>query len=260
MGRNIKAAKGRSAVGRRSVDANADLAPLQLAVAEELAGLGTWYIGPGSSVIQCSAGLARILGLGEGPVHVAWRSLLRRVAAGQRRSLLAAVRKDAASTNVEVGVRDSMGQSRTILSLSIDKGPEGIWGVAQDITALRNVTAALDKSESRWEVVLESAGQGAWDANLVTGEVYHSRTWRMLRGMHPDGDVQDTHENWISRVHPEDIDRIQAIIANEHEGSVNGARMDCPRVLSAPIRTSPNASLPKPRTHGCASGSSSRSR
>ncbi len=220
MGRMSKARNGRNNVGFQAVDANADLAALQLTIAEELASLGTWFLSPGGNLIACSAGLARIIGLGEGPVSTPVRPLLRRVAAQQRKSLLAAIRDADASATIEIAVRDSMGQSRTILSVSVNKGPEGIWGVAHDLTALRNVSAALDKSESRWEVVLESAGQGAWDANLVTGEVYHSPTWRKLRGMHPDGDVQDTHENWISRVHPDDIGRIQAIIAKEHDGSM----------------------------------------
>ena len=220
MGRTGKASKGNNAVSRKAADANADLAALQLAIAEEVAGIGTWFLEPDGKVIACSAGLARIIGLGDGPVSTPVRPLLRRVVADQRKGLLAAIRDAEGSANIEVALSDSMAQSRTVLAVSVNKGPEGIWGIAHDLTALRNLSAALDKSESRWEIVLESASQGAWDANLLTGEVYHSRTWRKLRGMHPDGDVQDTHENWISRVHPDDIGRVQEIIAKEHDGSV----------------------------------------
>jgi diguanylate cyclase (GGDEF)-like protein/PAS domain S-box-containing protein len=221
MGRSDKATRGGAAAHREALAAKPGLAAQQLAIAEGLAGLGTWSWVSGSKVIQCSAGLVRILGLGDGPVAVAARSLLRRIAPSQRRAVLATIRNAAPSTHAEIAVLDSMSQSRTILSVNINRSSKGFFGVAHDVTALRSVSAALDKSESRWEIALESANQGVWDADVVTGEVYHSRTWRLLRGMHPEGEVLDTHESWKARVHPDDFDRIQALIARQHAGEVD---------------------------------------
>ena len=160
-----------------------------------------------------------ILGLDSAAGAVDVRSLLRRVVPAHRRHVFCALR-DPGPDPIEVAVEDSFGTSRTILSVAIKTDEQGFWGIGHDVTALRKVTAELNQSESRWEMALESAGQAAWDSNIETGEVYHSRTWRVMRGMHPEGDVQDTHENWIGRVHPDDIDRIQAIIAKEHAGEV----------------------------------------
>jgi diguanylate cyclase (GGDEF)-like protein/PAS domain S-box-containing protein len=190
-----------------------------LAIAEELVGLGTWSWQRGSNAVDCSAGLARILGLGRGRERVAARPLLRRVAVTQRRALLATIRHGAPTANIELAVLDSMGQSRTVLSVHIRKDVDGFWGVAHDVTALRSVSAALDQSESRWEIALECARQGVWDSDVLTGEVYHSRTWRALRGMHPAGDVLDTHESWKARVHPDDLERILALIATQQSGA-----------------------------------------
>jgi diguanylate cyclase (GGDEF)-like protein/PAS domain S-box-containing protein len=190
-----------------------------LAAAEQIAGLGLWRWRPGSRTIELSVGLMRILGLGAEPGSMRARVLLRRLLPAHRRLVFAALRSPSPDP-IEVAVDDSFSNSRSTLSVAVKTDAQGFWGIGHDVTALRNVAAALDKSESRWEIALESAGQAAWDSDLVTGEVYHSRTWRVMRGMHPDGDVRDTHENWISRVHPDDIDRIQEIIAKEHTGEV----------------------------------------
>lgn len=190
----------------------------QLVAAEAVAGFGTWRWRPGSLRLICSAGLARILALsGE---ELPLRPLLRRIGSADRRALFAALRGDAAGTRLEVAVADSVRHSRSVLSLSIHRDEKGLWGIAHDVTALRTISAQLDQSESRWGMALESAGQGVWDSNVVTGEVYHSRTWRRLRGMHPDGDIRDTHENWLSRVHPGDLDRILALIALQQSGEL----------------------------------------
>ena len=196
----------------------------QLAAAESLAGLGTWRWPAASRTIVCSEGLRRLLRLEGGQASA--RVILRRIPAQHRRELLSALRSGLPVTTLEVAVDDSKKNSRSIFAVAVHADATGRWGVAHDITALRHVSAALDQSETRWETALESAGQAAWDSNLVTGEVYHSRAWRVLRGLHPDGDVQDTHENWIGRVHPDDIDRIQAIIAREHSGDVREVALE----------------------------------
>src|SRR5687768_6585491 len=114
MGRSDKATSGRRTASREALDTKADLAMRQLAIAEQLAGLGTWAWRSGSNVVDCSTGLARILGLGEGKLAASARSLLRRVAASQRKRLLTAIRSAAPSTITEIAVLDSRGQSRTI--------------------------------------------------------------------------------------------------------------------------------------------------
>jgi diguanylate cyclase (GGDEF)-like protein/PAS domain S-box-containing protein len=191
-----------------------------LAAAEAVASFGFWRWRPGRPDVELSAGLMRILGLGQKPASLPVRPILLRMQPAHRRALLQALRDNEAKT-LEVVVDDSRGMSRSALTLTVNIDRTGHWGIAHDVTALRNVTAALHDSESRWEMALESAGQAIWDSDVATGQVYHSRTWRVMRGMHPDGDVLDTHENWISRVHPDDLERIQELIARQHRGELD---------------------------------------
>jgi diguanylate cyclase (GGDEF)-like protein/PAS domain S-box-containing protein len=198
-----------------------DRSQAQLRLAEGLVGMGTWSWPRGTMTLDCSAGLARLLGLGDSRTKTSVRGLLRRIPATFRRRLFAALRgAREAPADVEIGLEDSHRNSRSLLALAIRCDDGHYFGVVHDVTVFRRVTAQLDSSENRWELALESAGQGAWDSNLETGEVYHSRSWRTLRGMNPEGDPRDTHENWIGRVHADDLERVQALIARQHDGEV----------------------------------------
>ena len=75
-----------------------------------------------------------------------------------------------------------------------------------DIDGQKKAEEALIAAENRWNFALESAGQGVWDHDLRAGKSFHSRMWKIMRGLDPDGDYDDTQEGWLERVHPEDRD------------------------------------------------------
>lgn len=64
--------------------------------------------------------------------------------------------------------------------------------------------ASLVESEERWKLALESAGEGVWDWNVVTGELQLSRRWKQLLG-HAEDEISDSLEEWKSRVHLDDL-------------------------------------------------------
>ncbi|MGG6238110.1 PAS domain S-box protein [Nodosilinea sp. AN01ver1] len=78
-----------------------------------------------------------------------------------------------------------------------------IGGIAIDITELKQTEAALRDSEARWQFALEGAGDGLWDWNLQTNELFYSRQWKAMLG-YEDHEIGTSLDEWDSRVHPDD--------------------------------------------------------
>lgn len=195
-----------------------------MAETEALAGFGRWGWSRDRG-LWCSEGLHNILGV----VSANVRPLLRRIPAQQRHMLIAALRQarsDQPPVAVEFRLRGANDHWRNCTAWIRKDADGGLWGIVQDITALRSMSAALERSESRWEIALQSAHQGVWDSDVETGIVYHSRTWRTMRGMHPDGDPEDDHGVWADRVHPDDLPRITELIARQHSGELARVHME----------------------------------
>jgi diguanylate cyclase (GGDEF)-like protein/PAS domain S-box-containing protein len=127
--------------------------------------------------------------------------------------------------DLELSVTGHDGGVRSVVTM-FREDASGFWGICQDVTMVRLVSAALDRSESRWEIALESARQGVWDADLDSGIVYHSRTWRTLRGMNPAFDTRDSHEGWLARLHPDDAEETLEAIRRQHAGEVRRTVME----------------------------------
>jgi len=89
---------------------------------------------------------------------------------------------------------------------------------ATNIDRQKRAEAALGHAESRWAFALEAAGQGVWDHDKRTDDMYYSRTWRTMRGYRPDEWVDPDQEAWLARVHPDDVPRIRANVDKQDLG------------------------------------------
>lgn len=78
-----------------------------------------------------------------------------------------------------------------------------VGGLGVDITELKQTEAALRDSEARWQFALEGAGDGLWDWNLQTNELFYSHQWKAMLG-YADDEIGTSLDEWNSRVHPED--------------------------------------------------------
>ena len=210
----------------RSKSASGNLRPDQLArqfsEAERLAGLGRWSWSPVDGLV-CSPGLLALLGRTDQP---AIRPLLRQL--GGRRPLFEAIRQvrsGIAAPTMELAIPLPDG-NRHLSTGIVRADGDTLWGLVQDVSAVRDMAAALDRSESRWEMALESARQGVWDSDISTGVVYHSRTWRKMRGMDPDSDAEDAQDVWADRVHPEDLPKVLDLIRRQHAGELLRVHME----------------------------------
>lgn len=80
-------------------------------------------------------------------------------------------------------------------------------GYITDITPQIDQARRLQESEMRWEFALEGGGNGVWDWNLQTNEVFFSRQWKNMLGFAED-EIANTLEEWERRVHPEDLNHV----------------------------------------------------
>ncbi|MFH1948346.1 MAG: CHASE domain-containing protein [Pseudomonadota bacterium] len=100
-------------------------------------------------------------------------------------------------------------------------------------TALEIATKATQKlhaSEERLRFALEGAGDGLWDWNVKTNEVYFSKRWKEILGF-SENETINTYDEWKRRVHPEDWKRVSADIKAHIEGKssiyINEHRVKC---------------------------------
>jgi diguanylate cyclase (GGDEF)-like protein/PAS domain S-box-containing protein len=78
----------------------------------------------------------------------------------------------------------------------------------------------ISENNARWETALEAAGQGMWEFDRSTDNVLQSRGWKKLRGYAEHEHVPMDRESWLSRVHPDDRERINT--TSEQQGAGDG--------------------------------------
>ncbi|MEY4731823.1 MAG: hypothetical protein RL681_769, partial [Candidatus Parcubacteria bacterium] len=93
----------------------------------------------------------------------------------------------------------------------------GFIGTEEDITLLKMQEAKVQESEQRLKLALEGNRDGLWDWNIVTDQVYFSPRWKEMLGF-GDDEIQGNVTEWEKRVHPDDLKRVQDILAAHLEG------------------------------------------
>ncbi len=81
----------------------------------------------------------------------------------------------------------------------------------------RNVMRKLQSLEFRWNFALEGSGQGVWDWDLRTDQVFFSRVLKEMLGF-AEGEFGNHVTDWSSRVHPDDFERVMADLRDHFEG------------------------------------------
>jgi len=80
-------------------------------------------------------------------------------------------------------------------------------GTTLDITERKRAELALAESEQRWHFALDGAGDGLWDWNAATNQVFFSKQWKTMLGFAED-EIGDTLDEWDKRVHPDDKEAV----------------------------------------------------
>jgi len=124
--------------------------------------------------------------------------------------------------NVKFRLRAKDGNYKWILArgkvfYDKDSKPKEMLGSHVDISHLRELEDKLRESEDRWQFALEGSGDGVWDWNIETGEVYFSTHWKEMLG-YKDEDIKESLQSWIDLVHPDQLQQVKQDIQNYLDG------------------------------------------
>ena len=93
-----------------------------------------------------------------------------------------------------------------------------VWdGVVIDISEQKEAIEQLLYSQEQMELALEVVGEGVWDWNLETGQVYRSRRWGAILG-YTANEIQPFQNIRASLVHPEDHPILEAKLQAHLDG------------------------------------------
>jgi diguanylate cyclase (GGDEF)-like protein/PAS domain S-box-containing protein len=96
--------------------------------------------------------------------------------------------------------------------------PIGVVTTCEDISDRKRAEAELRRSEERYALAARGTNDGLWDWDLATDRVYYSPRWKAMLG-YGEEDVGDRPSEWLERVHPDDVGRLQSKIAAHLEGA-----------------------------------------
>jgi diguanylate cyclase (GGDEF)-like protein len=178
----------------------------------------------------------------EGRVTV-WNDALERIASCARHralgsSLLAAVPalrttelpraiedavKAASPRTITLGL--SLGACARILQIKILPGSSGVTLLWYDVTDRSRAERELKRNVERLALAAEGANDGLWEWDLRTKEMYFSARWRAMVGL-PAAAGTGRPEEWIERIHPEDVAGLKEALKASLSGETRDFRYE----------------------------------
>src|SRR5690348_13603134 len=81
---------------------------------------------------------------------------------------------------------------------------------------LREAERRLKEAEARHELVMDAVREGVWDWNIAEGTMHYSDRVQAYVGL-PRGMLM-TPDDWIKRIHPEDVPHFRATLVAHMKG------------------------------------------
>ena len=92
-------------------------------------------------------------------------------------------------------------------------------GMNAMIERIKESQEALKESEYRWKFAVEGNGDGLWDWNVSTNEVYFSIEWKRMLGFEED-EIHNHIDEWKNRIHPDDLPNVYRDLERYFRGEV----------------------------------------
>ena len=124
--------------------------------------------------------------------------------------------------SMEYRLKNSQGEYRWLLDNGVPVFNsigefEGYIGSCTDIHEHKQLAQELEYSEFRWKFAIEGSGDGLWDWDIETSEVFFSKKWKSMLGF-AENEIEDILEEWEKRVHPDDVSQVMSEIKDYLEG------------------------------------------
>lgn len=197
---------------RRVLEADAARQELQLAVAQQLARLGSFEWDVRTGALHCSEQLCQIYGLPPGQRPRRFDDFLERVVPEDREMVESTLRRalqELGSFAMEQRIVRPDGAARQLETrgevIRDESGrPVALIGSCQDVTESREQEAALRRAEAEYRQLLESVQAVVWRADATTLQFrFVSSEAGPLLGYPPSRWVDDP-AFWPEHVHPDD--------------------------------------------------------
>ena len=83
----------------------------------------------------------------------------------------------------------------------------------------------VDQNRGPYSLAIQVSNDGLWDWDLTTNKIVYSPRWKEMLGL--DGDeISDLPDEWLGRIHPEDRDRVDALIEAYLEGTTSNFEIE----------------------------------
>src|SRR5262249_27396022 len=109
------------------------------------------------------------------------------------------------------------GQLLNVLLSAFEDVVHGNERYKEELAQRRRAEEELHKSRERFELAVRGSGDGLWDWDVETDEVYLSPRWKGMLG-YADEEIPNVFASWEGRLHPEDRERALALLRDYLEG------------------------------------------